>query len=255
VVSICWRSEAPRWIGRWEDVPQQVRRWAKPVTLATLDRPLYSITEAGRYLGVPSQTLKRWLEGATVKGRFYQPVIRPEPIGSDAVTWAEFVEAGFLREYRGRNVPLQRMRPFIDRARSYWNVPYPLAHFKPMIEGKELVYDMQREADLPPSLYLIRPSDRGGQMQWADPVEQFLAKVDFQHTFVNRLHPQGRQSPVVIDPEVSFGIPQVNGVRTERLGEADAAGEPVEEIAADWGLRVREVNAALDWERSLSRAA
>jgi uncharacterized protein (DUF433 family) len=230
---------------------------AEPVTVAILDRPLYSIPEAARYLGLPAQTLRRWLEGATVKGRFYPPVIRPEPVGSDAVTWAEFVEAGLLREYRGRNVPLQRMRPFIDRARAHWGVPYPLAHFKPMVEGKELVYDMQREAKLPRSLYLVRLSDRVGQMQWAEPVEQFLAKVDFapQHTFVSRLHPRGKQSPVVIDPEVSFGIPQVNGVRTELLDEADSAGAPVEEIAADWGLRVRDVRAALEWEQSLKRAA
>jgi hypothetical protein len=85
----------------------------------------------------------------------------------------------FLRGYRGRNVPLQRMRPFIEQARAYWQVPYPLAHFKPLVDGKELVYDMQREADLPPSLYLIRPADRGGEMQWAQPVQEFLAKVEF----------------------------------------------------------------------------
>lgn len=101
-------------------------------------------------LSIPSQTLRRWLEGARVKGRFYRPVIRVEPCGSDAVTWAEFVEAGFLARYRDHDVPLQNMRPFIDRMRAEFRVPYPLAHFKPLVEGRDLVYRLQRETDLDP---------------------------------------------------------------------------------------------------------
>ena len=40
----------------------------------------------------------------------YAPVIRPEPTGDDLVTWGEFVELGYLREYRRKGVPLQRLR-------------------------------------------------------------------------------------------------------------------------------------------------
>jgi hypothetical protein len=41
----------------------------------------------------------------------------PGPDGSDIVTWAELVEAGFLREYRARRVSLQYLRPVIDEMR------------------------------------------------------------------------------------------------------------------------------------------
>ena len=44
--------------------------------------------------------LRRRLEGGTVRGKEYPPVIRAEPRDTRSVTWAEFVEAGMLRQYR-----------------------------------------------------------------------------------------------------------------------------------------------------------
>lgn len=222
--------------------------------ISVLDRPLYSYAEAARMLRLPSQTLRRWLEGATVSGVTYPPVIREEPTGSDSVTWGEFVEAGLLRGYRQKNVPLQKMRPFIQGAREQWQVPYPLAHFKPMIDRQKLVYELQQETLLDPKLYLVQAE--GGQMFLAPPVRDFLEKVEFDPAgAVNRLHPLGLKTPVVIDPEVSFGIPQIKGIRTELVAESVAAGESREGAARAWGLGMSEVNAALEWEGSLQKKA
>src|SRR5882762_8804454 len=85
-------------------------------TLAVLDRPLYTIPEAGRLLRIPAPKLRRWLEGYRRGESRYPPVIRTDPTGSEGVTWPEFVEAGLLAEYRTK-VPLQRMRPLIDELR------------------------------------------------------------------------------------------------------------------------------------------
>ncbi len=223
------------------------------MTLTTIDRPLYSIGEAARLLQLPSQTLRRWLEGAKVKGVSYKPVIRQEATGSDAVTWAEFVEAGLLGRYRDRDVPLIKMRPFIDATRAEFGVPYPLAHFKPWIEGRELVYRLQEKTQLDPELYLVHPA-RGGQLQWAHPVAEFLERVEFEPNtaYIARLFPLGKTEPVVIDPEVSFGIPQVNGIRTELVADSLDAGESPREAAKSWGLRVAEVKAAAQYERGLA---
>lgn len=223
--------------------------------LTVLDRPLYSYPEAARLLRVPSPTLLRWLDGARRAGVEYAPVIRPEPTGSDVVTWGEFVEAGFLKGYRAKRVPLQKMRPFIAKARERSSVPYPLAHFKPLINNQRLVYDIQKEAGLDPQLYLVNAED--DQMLWAAPVSEFLETVVFdpESDIVSKVFPQGLSTPVVIDPEVSFGIPQIKGVRTELVAESIAAGESIEEAARSWGLGLNEIEAALDWERSLAEAA
>lgn len=74
-----------------------------------LDRAIYSYADVDRLVGLHSGTARRWLEGYERLGRFYDPVLRSEPTGSDAVTWGEMVEARLLTEFRGRRVPVQRM--------------------------------------------------------------------------------------------------------------------------------------------------
>src|SRR5918995_291687 len=85
---------------------------------SVLDREMYSEAEAARLLQVAQNTLHYWLEGGRQRGKTYQPVIRVEPRGGRApVTWAEFIEAGFLRQYRQLRVPMGELRAFIDGLR------------------------------------------------------------------------------------------------------------------------------------------
>src|SRR5260370_14506594 len=99
------------------------------MSVAILERALYSEGAAARLLRVAPSTLHWWLEGRTP---WYRPVIRREPTGSRVVTWAEFVEAGLLRSYRrDHDVPLKELRDFIDRLRQQFHVPYPLADRPP----------------------------------------------------------------------------------------------------------------------------
>jgi uncharacterized protein (DUF433 family) len=224
-----------------------------------LEVPLYAISEAARLLAIHPVKLRRWLEGTTVAGRRYPPVIRPEPTGSDTVTWAEFVEASFLREYRGARVSLQHMRPIIDAMRREFRVRYPLAQFKPLIDraDRQLVFEMQEQLGLDDDLRLVRRRGTGWQVQWAPAVEQFLDKLTFDKRGVaQRMHPLGRSSPVVIDPEKVFGIPQIRGVRTETISHAFGIDKKSERaIAREWALSEAEVKAALQWEFSVLKKA
>lgn len=86
------------------------------MNVKVLEREMYSEAEAARLLGVARNTLNYWLEGCERQGKTYKPIIRFEPKGGRAlVTWAEFVEAGWLREYRqSHGVPMAELRTFID---------------------------------------------------------------------------------------------------------------------------------------------
>ena len=70
-----------------------------------LDRPVYGVSEAAGLLGLRSDRARAWLDGYERSGVRYPPVIREEPTGDDIVTWGEFVELGYLREYRRKGVP------------------------------------------------------------------------------------------------------------------------------------------------------
>lgn len=224
------------------------------VSFVTLERDVYGMAEAARLLGLPSVvTLRRWIDGY---GR-YPPVIRVRSTGSDLVTWGEFVEAGYLSEYRRRHrVPLQRLRPAIVALRDQFRTPHPLAHAAAYLEvgNRDLLLRLQQELDLGPRVAPLVVV-RNGQYVLADPAQSFVEKVDFGAAgAVDRLYPLDKGQPVVIDPDFSFGAPSVRGIRTENLFELFAAGESLESIAHSFDLTPSDVEAAVRFE-SVPRAA
>lgn len=219
------------------------------MAIALLEREVYSIGEAARLLGLHVTTARRWLDGFTQRNVTYRPVVRVEHTGSDIVTWGEFVELGYLREYRSKKVSLQKLRPAVDRLRSEFGVPYPLAHAKPYVsENHELLLEIQEETDLERPLFMV--VSKGGQLQLTDPVKSFLQKVEFEADAegASRFRPAGRDSAVAIDPQLSFGIPQVHGIRTETIVELFRAKEPIELIAEGFELSIADVEEAIRFE-------
>ena len=219
--------------------------------VVALERPVYGIGDAADLLGLQPGRVRAWLDGTVRKGVRYDPVIRSEHTGSDIVTWGEFVELGYLREYRRANVPLQRLRPVIDILRRQYGTPYPLAHARPYIDDRELVLTAQEQHDLPPSIAIVVRT--GQQLMLTEPADRFFRKVDFSpgngaDRVAYRLFPAGPTSPVVIDPRFSFGRPTVEGVATERLWELHDAGEALADIASAYDLDLDTVRAAVAYE-------
>lgn len=93
-------------------------------SVGVLEREMFAEAEAARLLGVAQGTLHYWLDGGTQRGRTYRPILRMEATNSRAVTWAEFVEAGLLRQYRrDLRVPMAELRAFIELLRDRYGVP------------------------------------------------------------------------------------------------------------------------------------
>lgn len=218
-----------------------------------VDLELYSVAEAARLLSIGPDKVARWLDGYTRVGATYPPVVRPEPTGSDAVTWGEFVELGYLSEYRKKNVPLQQLRPVIDRLRTRYQVDYPLAHHRPFVgPGRKLVMEIERDLGVDSRLYMVVDSD---QLLLSSQAEAFLEKVEFDVDVARLWRPCGRGGRVVIDPQASFGVPTIGGIRTEAITELYQAGEPPALIGRTWDLDEAEIHDAIRFELGLRRAA
>lgn len=214
-----------------------------------LERPVYGVVEAAGLLGLRPDRTRAWLDGYERAGVTYPPVIRPEPTGDEIVTWGEFVELGYLREYRRKGVPLQRLRPVIEELRRELATPYPLATARPFIYGKDLVLRVQERHDLPNAIAIVVRS--GQQILLADAAKQFFKKVEFAPSAegeARRIRPAGTASPVAIDPLVRFGRPSVSGVTTERLWELFDAGESIDAIADGYEIPHDQVRAAVAYE-------
>lgn len=218
--------------------------------VSLLDRVVLSVPEAARQLRIPQSTLRHWLEGHTVRGKWYEPVLRPTPEGHNQVTWGEMVEASYLRRYREHRVPMQQLRPFIERAREVFDTRYPLAHRAPFVGGgRKLLLEVQNAVNLNPDLRAVIEL-KSGQLELDYRAHSYIEHVEFGDLVdeVYRLRPDGRKSPVVNDPRLSAGSATVRGIRTEILAEQATAGASIREIAEDFGLSVGEVSAALHHE-------
>lgn len=221
-----------------------------------LDRAVYSFAQIDRVLGLRSGTASRWIDGYTRRGKAYPPVVRVERTGSDIATWGEFVECRLLAEFRDSGVPMRHLRPAVERLRSQTDVRYPLASAKLWLkpEGRELFMHVQEEVDLEPGLRFVVRSGQYAFPVWTDPAERFRHSIGWSSDSDDAV-------PLVIwldddhliqvDPERGFGDPVIagRGIQTSVIAELHAAGESVRQIAEEYDLSEREVQAALTHER------
>jgi uncharacterized protein (DUF433 family) len=175
------------------------------------------------------------------------------------MTWGEVVETQYLRAYRS-HVSMQRLRPFIRDMRETFGVPYPLAHYRPYLdENRSLIVEAQERADVPDSLLLVMSGRHRGQYLLNPLVQkEFLHRVEFSNErdgAALRIRPDGKNSPVVIDPELSSGAATVHGVRSELLAGLVDGGEHVEDVAAEFGLSPADVRSACAYEWGKARRA
>jgi uncharacterized protein (DUF433 family) len=170
------------------------------------------------------------------------------------VTWAEFVEAGLLRSYRNLRVPMNELRAFIDRLRSEYGVPYPLAHQQPFVSGRQLVYKAQVDSNLDGDFCLV--SVANDQLVLTTASQEFVERVRWANDIAVAWRPHDdRRSPVLMTPDIRFGRPAVSGISTDVIWEHEQSGEDINEIAEAFGLDLDDVRWALSYEYSVRAKA
>ncbi len=217
------------------------------MTGSLLDLAIYSYADVDRLSGLHPGTARRWLDGYERGGRFYDPVLRPEAVNSDVVTWGEMVEARLLAEFRSRGVSVQRLRPAVVMLRQEFG-RYPLAQARPFLDvaGRELIRVIQDEVGLERELRLVVV--RNGQLVLDTPAQRFRDAVEYVGDEAGRLTPVVQTPHVLMDPRRSFGQPAIRNVRTESLAEDFRAGTSREELADLYDLTAEQVDEAIRFE-------
>jgi uncharacterized protein (DUF433 family) len=220
---------------------------------AVLERELYSEAEAARLLRIPHSTLHYWLQGGVRRGVTYAPILRAEPLERRWVTWAEFIEAGWLGEYRrARQVPMNDLRDFITRLRDEMGVPYPLAHHRPFVSGKKLVLRAQEGSGLSSDFHLVTET-ADGQMMLTPPGYSFVQRVVWEGDLATGWKPhEDHRSTVRVFPHVRFGRPSVAGVSTRAIFDESEAGASTQELAEDFEISAADVRWAIAYENSVA---
>lgn len=206
-------------------------------------RPIYTIGEAARYLGIPVSTLRFWFGG----NQYYEPVIdRPDP-SDPRISFTNLVEAHILAALRSKHeVNVPAVRRATEFAREEFNIDHILIH--PEIQHAAGSLFIERYGEL------INLS-RSGQLAMKKILEKVLKRIEYDDKGPIRVFPivsENIDGPriIAIDPRFAFGRPMIvdRGISTTSIAQRFNTGESIRELAEDYDLEDTEVEEALEYE-------
>ncbi len=222
----------------------------RPDVLDRFSVPLYTVSEAARYLDVPDSTLTTWLHGY-----HHRPQARREVVGAPILTalprsgtrgpvipFIGLAEGVVLTAMRRSGVPLQRIRPALEQLDSQFGLAHALASRRLYTDGAEVLFDYAEGADDPGLVRAARELVvvRNGQRVFNEIVAAYLQRLTFDDDGYVRLIrlPAYEVAELVVDPARGFGQPIFarGGARLEDALALFRAGEPLEVVADEYGM-------------------
>ena len=227
--------------------------------VALLDRPTYLYAEVDRLVGLRAGTARRWINGYDRAGKHYDPILRSSTNVTEWVTWGEFVEARMLAEFRDASVPTARLRAAVGRLRDIFRVEYPLAHLRPYLaaERGDLAIDAQGLAHDDDGLMVIRTGQLLLDSSRAVIETATLASDAKGEKYAIELQSDVEYSGIKLNPDRLSGQPTFEGrrVAVETIAGMVAAGDARDDLAADYGLSLAQVDAAVGYAKKHKLAA
>jgi len=217
---------------------------------AAFTRPLYTLGEAAGIVDVCPTTLHSWARGRSFKGvdgvqRWSDALITTTGLGrGPVVPFVGLGEAYVLAAFRAAGVPMQRIRPALARLEQEFGVAAALTSDRLKTDGAEVLWEYKRaggDAEVVNDLVVVRNQ----QIVFRDVVERYLQTITYRSGRVAIIGLPQYRTDVVVDPLRNFGRPTVarRGVRVADVLGRLSAGEPVAEVALDYGLEIDEVTA------------
>lgn len=212
-----------------------------------LEVPLYSVSEASRYLQIPENTLRSWVAGRAYPlksggtGRS-EPIIALPTSDESRLSFSSLTEAYVLdalrRQYR---LELPQIRRAVTYLRECFRTPHPLVHHQMLTDGKHLFVEAAGLKD-------VINASRHGQLAMRDLIGLHLQRVEWdKEGFIARLYPFTRSRRwsaeesaqprvVTMDPRIEFGRPilRASAVPTAVVADRYKAGESVAALAEDY---------------------
>jgi hypothetical protein len=219
---------------------------------------LYTPFEAGRLVDVPAAKITRWLKGHEGK-RWYEPLWLSQVELDDGRVYLGFRDLMEIRVadlFIRAGISPQRVRAAIQMARDEFGLDHPLSTRRFRTDGKDIFLEIMEHAEDGQVRRKLLNTFRK-QFAFSEFVEPSFKGVEFDADGIPALwRPTGRRSFIVLDPHRAFGQPidEESSVPTAVLAAA-AENEGVEGAAVSFHVRRRSVQQAVEFEKSLRRAA
>ena len=214
------------------------------------DAPLYAMSEAARFLGVPTSTLTTWARcyvrrppgRSEVRGA---PIVTSveAPRGFPVIPFVGLAEGMVLAAFRKAGVSLQHIRRAVDVLGQEIGVDYALASRRLYTDGAVILFDYadtKHDEELAGLTEVVRR-----QRVFAPVVRDYLTRIDCAPDgWAARLVSPATERPIVIaDPSRAFGQPIfIHGAtRVEDVLDRWKAGDALHEVADDFGVPLEDV--------------
>lgn len=218
-----------------------------------LGRGVYGISEVARYTGLHSQRVLSWFTTkpyGVKKGPLFDsdyPIIENN-YGVSFLDLIDVLVAGQLRE---SGVSMAKLRAVYNKLKHDLNTAHPFCHHKFYTDGKEVII---RAADALGDEVMSEVESCHPQQLYLE-AETFLRRVDYsdETQLAARWHIAER---VVIDPDLAFGKPVINGAGTTTfvLARSYAANDRNATLVAElFNLTPADVVSAFDFEERYGR--
>ncbi|HEX2132059.1 MAG TPA: DUF433 domain-containing protein [Actinophytocola sp.] len=205
-------------------------------------RPLMTMADAGRHLGIPRQTFHRWARGYERGGPLLH-VPEPENARRANVPFVALAEAWVLEGLRRAGVRPSQIRPALVRLQEEFGREYVLVSPALATDGISVLWDFSR-TDAGAGLI----EGRTGQAVIREIVQEYVEYVGFgADNYPNRLRLKPFEpAKVIIDPYRSSGQPVFEGAGTKVANVAAMlkAGEDPAVVAEEHGVGADAVRAA-----------
>ena len=224
-------------------------------TIDGRDAPAYTVAEAAHYLRLPAATLRSWALGRQYPtaegGARFRPLIRPASRKPPLLSFCNLIEAHVLRSLRTEHgVSVLALRRALNYAEKELGIKRLLLRPELRTTAGSLFLEKYGA--------LIELS-ASGQLAMRRVLQEHLKRIEWDSSrFPVQLYPflptgeAQKERPIVIDARVAFGRPVLasKSISTRAIADRIDAGEPVADVAADYGLDAIEIEQAAVYERA-----
>lgn len=231
---------------------------------------IYSLPEAARLIRVPARKMHRWLYGYAHSKKamcetsrsysepLWAPQLSKDDFDAEVIGFRDLLEVRFVAAFVEHGVPLVIVRRCLETARELLDVEYPMSSGAFKTDGRTIFAEAVERSRTEGSLLDLKSR----QFAFRDIISPSLyAGIDYAGKQAVKWFPEGRRSPIVLDPARQFGSPIIDdaGVPTGVLFSSylaeGANAQAVGRTARIYDVPVRSVQAAVRFEENLKRAA
>lgn len=210
--------------------------------------PLYRVSEAAGFVGVPPSTFGAWAHGYVRRPRG-RPEVRVGPIvtsvpsarGEPSIPFIGLAEGIAVAAFRRAGVSMQHLRRAVDALERQLGLEHALASRRLYTDGAQVFYDFAETYDdreLQGLTIVV-----SGQRVFGDVVREYLDRVTYDEHGWAALLVSPVTPSVAVDPARGFGQPIFlhGAARVEDVLDRFQAGEPLERVARDFGVPLKDI--------------